>query len=86
MITFWSVNERKLIKVLNLPNPRGVALSVSGEQFLITYSRQANFAQVSVSSLELIEDSIIPSSFLTGSHIYNWSRKMAELFYPGPLV
>ena len=86
MITFWSVNERKLIKVLKLPNPRGIALSVSGEQFLITYSQQANFAQVSVSSLELIENSIIPSSFLTGSHIYNWSRKMAELFYPGPLV
>lgn len=86
MITFWSVNERKLIKVLKLPNPRGVALSVSGEQFLITYSRQANFAQVSVSSLELIENSIIPYSFLTGSHIYNWSRKMSELFYPGPLV
>ena len=86
MNTFWSINDRKLIKVLNMPNPRGVTLSVSEEQFLVSFGAQANFAQVSVASLDLIKSSNIPKSYLTGSHIYNWSREMSELFYPGPLV
>ncbi|WP_444995908.1 DUF1513 domain-containing protein [Aliikangiella sp. IMCC44359] len=83
MVTFWSIADRKLLKVLDMPRPRGVELTVDQSQFLISYGNNANLATVSVDTLELEQSAIIYSSYITGSHIYNWSREMNEIFYPG---
>lgn len=83
MVTFWSIADRKLLKVIDMPRPRGVELTVDQSQFLISYGNNANLASVSVDTLELDQSAIIYSSYITGSHIYNWSREMSEIYYPG---
>ncbi|WP_101759666.1 DUF1513 domain-containing protein [Oceanicoccus sp. KOV_DT_Chl] len=82
MVTFWTIAGRKLLKVIDLPSPRGVELTVDQQYFLVSYGLEANVVQVSVDDLEIDKASTIFKSYITGSHIYNWSRAMSELYYP----
>ena len=82
MVTFWSIKEKQLLKVVNLPHPRGVTMVADETAFLISYGRDASLVSVLVEGLLLQEDQTMHSSYITGSHIYNWSRGMKELYYP----
>lgn len=86
MVTFWSLRNRTLIKTLEIPYPRGVELTVDETSFVVSYGPTANLVRISVDTLQPDESSVIESSFITGSHIYNWSREMTEILSPGPLV
>jgi len=86
MVTIWSLQSRQLLKVINLEQPRGVELTSNMKNFVISYGTTANLIQIPVATLEPDKSSIIKASYISGSHIYNWSRKMNELFYPGPLA
>ena len=59
---------------------------VTEKNFIVSYGPSANLVQIPVASLEPDETSMIEVPYITGSHIYNWSREMSEMFYPGPLV
>jgi hypothetical protein len=86
MVTIWSLQNRQLIKVIELEKPRGVELTANMKNFVVSYGPTANLIQIPVATLEPDEKSVIPASYISGSHIYNWSRKMSDLFYPGPLA
>ncbi len=86
MVTIWSLHDRSLIKVIELEKARGVELTSDMKNFVISYGATANLIQIPVATLEPDKTSIIEASYITGSHIYNWSREMNELFYPGPLA
>jgi hypothetical protein len=86
MVTIWSLHDRKLVKVIELEKARGVELTSDMKSFVISYGFQASLIQIPLATLEPDNDSIIEDSLISGSHIYNWSREMNELFYPGPLV
>ena len=86
MVTFWSLRDRQLIKVVELRRARGVELTKDESAFVVSYGENANLIRIPVATLEPDRSSIIAASYITGSHIYNWSREMSELFYPGPLV
>ncbi|WP_370981555.1 DUF1513 domain-containing protein [Agaribacterium sp. ZY112] len=86
MLTFWSLDDGSLLRLIELDRPRGVTLSVDNSEFIVTYGAQASVARIPVSSLMLDSSSVLNASYLTGSHVYNWSRAMLELGYPGPLI
>lgn len=86
MVTIWSLQNRQLIKVIELEKPRGVELTTNMKNFVVSYGPTANIIQIPVATLEPDEKSVIPASYISGSHIYNWSREMSDLFYPGPLA
>ena len=86
MVTIWSLHDRKLVKVIELEKARGVELTSDMKSFIVSYGAKASLIQISVATLEPDNGSIIKDSLISGSHIYNWSREMNELFYPGPLV
>jgi hypothetical protein len=82
MVTIWSLRDQSLIKVIELEKARGVELTSDMKNFVISYGATANLIKVPVATLEPNRGSIIEASYITGSHIYNWSREMSELFYP----
>lgn len=86
MLTFWSVNHRRLIKALQLPKPRGVTLTMDEKFFVVSYGAQANVIKIDVRSLTQSKDSNIPATYITGSHIYNWSKTLSEILPSGPLT
>jgi uncharacterized protein len=86
MVTIWSLHNRQLVKVIELEKARGVELTEDMQNFVISYGPKASLIKVPVATLEPDKKSMIETSFITGSHIYNWSRELSELYYPGPLV
>jgi hypothetical protein len=74
MVTFWSLEDFSLRKVLDLPRPRGLALTRDGRRFLLSYGETAELAQVDPETLELLPGTALSESFLTGSHLFNWNR------------
>lgn len=86
MITFWSIADRSLRKVIELPHPRGVELTADQREFVVSFGADASLVRIPVATLELDPAAIIKDSYITGSHIYNWSREMAELYYPRGLI
>lgn len=86
MVTFWSIASRSLIKIIELPHPRGVELTVDQREFVISFGREASLARIPLATLEFDPAAIFKDSYITGSHIYNWSREMVELYYPRSLI
>lgn len=78
MVTFWSMGELRLLKVLDLPRARGLALTRDGERFLVSYGVTAELVEIDPDSLDPVPGSGLSRSFLTGSHLFHWNRIAAQ--------
>ncbi|TDU25736.1 hypothetical protein DFR24_4181 [Panacagrimonas perspica] len=86
LVTFWSLRERVLIKTLSVHKPRGVTLTHDRNAFVISGGEQASLIKVPVATLVPDAQPMIALSYMTGSHIYNWSSGMSEILSPGPMA
>ena len=75
LVTFWSIENNSLLNALSLPHARGVVLNTDGKSFIITYGKEASLIKIDINTLMPITDSIIKSTFISGSHLYNISRE-----------
>ena len=74
MITFWSMKDRRLLNKIDLPGPRGVTLTRNEHYFVVSFSNNASVLLVDTKSLEIVPGSTIHATYLTGSHLFNWSQ------------
>jgi len=79
MVTWWSTATRGFVKVMDRPRPRGVTLSRDGARYILSFGPQAELAQIDASTLEPSEEGAMKGTFLSGSHIFNWTRLTAAL-------
>ncbi len=86
MITFWSLKDRQFIKAMKFDRPRGVVLSQDQKYFLVSAGQTGDLFAIEAKTLMPRTALTINSSYMTGSHIYNWSAKMTEFFSPGPFI
>ena len=82
LVTFWSTRTRALLHSIELARPRGVTLTADGEAFVISYGQEASLLRVSVQELRPLEGSVVPNTYISGSHLYNWSRGLTEILAP----
>lgn len=78
LVTFWSLKTKTLIKTLKLHKPRGIELNTRGDHFLISAGRNASLLLIAIDSLQVVAV-VSEYSYFTGSHIYNWDRRLPEL-------
>ena len=78
MVTFWTLVRPRLLKVLEMPRPRGIALSADGSRFIVSYGPQTGLVQVPAATLVPDEALRVSDTFLGGSHIVNWTRETAR--------
>jgi hypothetical protein len=74
MVTFWSLRDARLVKVLDLPRARGLALTLDSRRFVVSYGTSTEVALIDPETLELDATVAVSRSFLSGSHLFNWSR------------
>jgi hypothetical protein len=74
MVTFWSTRSEALLQVLALPRARGVTLTKDGMNFIVSYGTTTDLVQVPAASLAPLEQTQMTRTFLSGSHIFNWTR------------
>ena len=55
VVTFWKLATGEFLKVLRVPKPRGVALTLSGDEMLITYGLEARVSRIAVESLTPVD-------------------------------
>ncbi len=79
MVSFWSINKRELIKAMSVPDPRGVTLSLDEKSFLIAYNVNTSVIRVDTKNLNAQTDSIMQPSYISGEHLYNWSKILTEI-------
>jgi hypothetical protein len=72
LVTFWDLATGALVHKLRVPNPRGIALSVGGDEFVVNFGEQPHAARVATGTLQPVD---APGnrrgypSLVTGSHI-----------------
>lgn len=71
ILTFWSLKELRLIKSLEMTRPLGVALTLDGKDFCVSYVPNGNpsLQRFNAETLEPVTGSKIEGSFMSGSHI-----------------
>lgn len=74
MVTFWSLSTFDFLKKLDLPRARGVTLSRDGTSFLVSYGATTDVVAISPVTLTPVRESVLTRSFLSGSHVFNWTR------------
>lgn len=74
MVTFWSLGDARFLKALELPRARGLTLSLDGSRFIVSYGTSADVGLIDPARLDLEATRGIKQSFLSGSHLFNWSR------------
>jgi hypothetical protein len=79
MLTCWSTKDRRLLKKIDLPIPRGVTLTCDNRYFVVSYGPQASVVQIDTRNFELSKMTASHSTYLTGSHLYNWSKMTVDL-------
>jgi uncharacterized protein len=72
IVTFWDLDSGALKHKLRVPNPRGIALSIAGDEFILNFGEQPHAARVDATTLQPVD---APgnrrgyASLVTGSHI-----------------
>lgn len=79
MVTFWSLENVTLIKAMSVAQPRGITLSLDGRSFIVSYDRNSRLVQINSKDLTADTRSVIQPSYITGTHLYNWSRILTEI-------
>lgn len=70
LVTYWSMPEQRFLgKLTGLKQPKGVAMTLDGEFFVITYGLDPHIVLVSTKSLKRIKGSDIPVN-ISGSHVF----------------
>ncbi len=85
IVTIWSLQSQRLVKSIQLPGPRGVELTIDQSAFIISFGSEASVLTIPVDTLEPDRESTHSGTFITGSHIYNWSSDAQELNYSSGL-
>lgn len=77
MVTWWSTTDRQFKKVMDRPRPRGVTLSRDGARYLLSFGPTTELVEIDATTLEVVAGSGMSQTFLSGSHLFNWTRLTA---------
>jgi uncharacterized protein len=86
MITFWSVLDRRLLKHIKIDKPRGVTLTTDEKSFVVSYGTNTNIMLIDISTLATKTDESMTMTYMSGSHIYNWSKTLNEILPIGGMA
>lgn len=71
-VTFWDMKTGNLVKTLRVPNPRGIAVTLSGDELVINFGSPPRAARVRADTLQPVDVEGNRRGYLslaTGSHI-----------------
>lgn len=70
-LVIGNLKSQRIIKSLELDNPRGVALTEDQTHFIVSYGANGNVLLIDSTSFEIKKDSVMERLGLTGSHLFN---------------
>jgi uncharacterized protein len=73
IVTFWDLDQKRLVKHLDLPGPRGIARTLDGQWLVVSYG-QGTLALIDPETMAPRPEPVVATSTLSGSHIFNWDE------------
>jgi len=73
LLGFWRM-DGTLVEARELPNVRGVALTLDKRHYIVSFGPSAGLALLDAASREPLEDREPGSGRFSGSHIYTWAE------------
>lgn len=86
LVTIWNLATQALATWFEIESPRGVALTLDGTSFVLSFGAQASTLEVDATTLERGE--IRGRAVFGGSHLYTWAypKTSAPPVAPSPTV
>lgn len=72
-ISFWNLDTGALFAAFDVPNPRGVTLTLDRKRFALSFGPAGNLMFIDTRPLKPIPDANPTARRFGGSHIYTWS-------------
>lgn len=69
LVTFWNLERGELLHAQDLAYPRGIALSLDGSRFVVSYGRACSLVEIATDSLLPIPGSRRSGMYFFGSHL-----------------
>ncbi|HVQ29739.1 MAG TPA: DUF1513 domain-containing protein [Vicinamibacteria bacterium] len=69
IVTFWDMKEKRFLKKLDLPAPRGLAKTLDGAHLVLSYGA-GSLTLLSPDTLEPVTEHRVAKSELSGSHVF----------------
>lgn len=79
LLTFWSTNDKKIIKAFGFDNPRGISQTLDQKNFVVSYGNKPAMALIAIEDLSPQIESVIQPTFTSGEHLLNWSERLREI-------
>jgi uncharacterized protein len=76
IVTFWDLGQKRFVKKLDLPAPRGITQTLDGEHLVLSYGA-GTLTLLDPRRLEPVPDRRVDKSMLSGSHIVAWDDSPA---------
>ncbi len=71
IVTFWDLREKRFVKKLDLPAPRGLTQTLDGEHLVLSYGA-GTLTLLDPRQLAPVAEGRVETSMLSGSHIVAW--------------
>ncbi len=79
LVTFWSIEKKALVKAMSVPKPQGITMTLDEKNFIISYANNSSIVQIGTQNLIANANSIMQPSYISGEHIYNWSKILTQI-------
>jgi hypothetical protein len=79
MVTFWSATDCSFKRMLPMERPRGVTLSHGGDRLFVSRGLRTQVVALDPATLDPEGAQVMDQTFLSGSHLINWTRAASEL-------
>jgi hypothetical protein len=76
IVTFWNLGQKKFVKKLDLPAPRGLTQTLDGEHLVLSYGA-GTLTLLDPERLTPVPERRVEKSMLSGSHIVAWEDARA---------
>lgn len=74
LVTFWSLDAGALATTLELPQPRGVTITLDGKFFVVSYGSDARVVFIEARHLCAVTGHRLGTGIFGGAHLYIWSH------------
>jgi hypothetical protein len=76
IVTFWDLREKRFVRKLDVPAPRGLTQTLDGEHLVLSYGA-GTLTLLDPRHLTPVAERRVPTSMLSGSHIVAWESPPA---------
>ena len=79
LVTRWDISTGRLVKHLELEQPRAITTSVDGRHVIVSHGVNASLIKLHSDDLTPVDGSDLQQTHATGAYMINWSKELRRI-------